>query len=85
MRLVSSVTWVPSRATAKEIHRAAFADQLDGLLPGFRHSHGLNGDVHAAILRRKRARLADGGANVGRLHHMRRAQLLAPLPPGRRA
>jgi hypothetical protein len=66
---------VPNRAAAEEIHRAALAHQLDRLLPRIGHSDSFNRDIDAAVLRRQRARLADGLANVGRLHHMRRAQL----------
>ena len=48
---------------------------LHRLLPGFGNAHRFNGDVDAAILRRERARLADGLANARGLHHVRRAQL----------
>ena len=48
---------------------------LDGLLPCFRHTDCLNGNVDAAIFGRKCARFADGLANGGGLHDVRGAKL----------
>ena len=62
MRLVSSVTWVPTAHAAEEVDSAAFAHHLDGLFPGLRHADGLDGDVDAAIIWREGAGLADGFA-----------------------
>ncbi len=62
-------------AAAEEIHRAAFAHQFHRLLPRLRHAHGLDGDIHAAIVGRERARFLDGFTDGRVLHHVRRAQL----------
>ncbi len=63
------------RASAKKIYRAAFADEFDSLLPGLRHADSFDSNIDAAIFRGQSARIRDGLANAGGLHHVRGAQL----------
>ena len=72
---MSSVTLRSDGAAAEEVDRAAFAHQFHCFLPCLGHADGFNGDIDAPILRRERARLADGFANVAGLHDVGGAQL----------
>ncbi len=63
------------RATAEEVHRAALADKLHRLLPGFRRADGLNGDVDSAIAGSEGTGFADGFVDDRGLDNMRGAKL----------
>jgi hypothetical protein len=55
-------------ASAEEVDGAAFADHVDGPLPGEGGGDGFNGDVDAAALRSEGADCGDGVGIFGELH-----------------
>ena len=62
-------------AAAEEVDGAAFADHIDGPLPGFGTAHGFDHNIASALLRRKRADGVDYIGNFGGLNNFVRAHV----------
>src|SRR5271168_5524790 len=63
-------------AASEEVYGAAFADHLDGPLPGFGTSHGLDHYIATAFLRGQGGYRVDYVLYLGDLHNFVRAHVL---------